>query len=279
MEFLRGGGGSRAVTILLAGEAHFAVRTAEIVPVVHEEGIDLLTVQAITVGLPFQLIIRSDAAEARHIGSNLSVEERLERVRGLTFATTSRGGASATYTHYLFHTYGFEPQEHVETVYMGGPQARKLAFQQGEAQLTTGGAENKSFLDSQVAMVLVDLLREFPAIRDLPFLSLHTRKQYAREFPEVVRKVIRALSRANQFIGDHPDESLQILQEVFAEQLQPDEVAVLFESQVLPVLPQNHAMTQQQWDRLVEVAMTVGILKKPLATSEGIMWTNEFLDE
>ena len=38
-------------------------------------------------------------------------------------------------------------------------------------------------------------------------------------------------------------------------------------------------MTQQQWDRLVEVAMTVGILNNPLDTSEGIMWTNEFLDE
>ncbi len=279
VEFLRGGGGSKAVTILLAGDAQFALKTAEIVPVVHEKGIDLLTVQAITTGLPFQLIIRSDVAQTLRLDPNLTVKERLERVRGLTFATTSRGGASAIYTHYLLHTHGFEPRAHLDTVYMGSPPARKLAFQTGEAQLTTGGAENKSFLDSQLAMVLVDLLTEFPAIRDLPFHALHTRKQYAREFPDIVRKVIRALTRANQYIGDHPDETLQILQDVFADQLEPDQVAALFETQVLPVLPQKHAMTQQQWDRLVEVAMTVGILNNPLDTSEGIMWTNEFLDE
>ena len=276
VEYLRGGGGSKAVMLLLSGDAQFAVKSAEVTPVAQGRNIDLLTVQALYVGLPFQLIIRKEAALEHQITPQLDVRERLKRVRGLTFATTTRGGASAVYTHYLLHAFGFDPEEHIETVYMGNPQARIAAFRTGEAQLTTAAAENKPFLDSGEGVILVDLLTDFPPIRDLPFLSVHTLTEYAGQSPETVRKVVRALTRANQFILDHPQESLGILEAEFAGRYEPEQLAHIFERQVVAVLPQDSRMSQRQWELLVEVARAVGILREPLDTTEGVMWTNEF---
>jgi NitT/TauT family transport system substrate-binding protein len=276
VEFLRGGGGSKAVMLLLSGDAQFAVRSAEVTPVAQGRNIDLLTVQALYVGLPFQLIIRKEAALKHQITPQLDVRERLKRVQGLTFATTTRGGASAVYTHYLFHAFGLDPEEHIDTVYMGNPQARIAAFRTGEAQLTTAAAENKQFLDSGEGVILVDLLTDFPPIRDLPFLSVHTLVDYARQSPETVRKVVRAFTRAHQFIRDYPEESLSILETVFAGRYESEQLAHIFQRQVVAVLPQNPRMNRKQWDSLVEVARAVGILTEPLDTTEGVMWTNEF---
>jgi hypothetical protein len=52
--------------LLLTGDAQCAVKSAEVTPVAQGQNIDLLTVQALYVGLPFQLIIRKEAALEHH---------------------------------------------------------------------------------------------------------------------------------------------------------------------------------------------------------------------
>jgi len=278
VEFLRGGGGAKATMLLLTGEAQFSVKSAEVVSQSRQPDVSLIAVQAITVGLPFQLIIRSDSLRERAILRDDATLERLKKVRGLTFATTTRGGASALYTRYLLSVFGLDPETHLEVAYLNDPQSRKVAFQTGQAQLTTAGTENSSYLESGQAAVLVDLLTDVPALQKIPFLSLNTLTHFAQQSPDTVRKVTRVLAKSNDFIREHPDLSLQILEREFKDRFKPQALAKIFDQQVLPTLPRQKHMTKAQWTSLVEIAAASGMLETNLDTNEGSLWTNQFLD-
>lgn len=103
------------------------------------------------------------------------------------------------------------------------------------------------------------------------------RKDYAEQQPDVVERVARAVSRANNFLIAKPEESKQVLKQFF-DNIAPEVMSASVDA-IKPAISKDGLMTEAQWKNVVDILVASGALKSPLDYKEGAFWTNRFIKD
>lgn len=128
-------------------------------------------------------------------------------LRGRTMGVGSYGASDDISARMMVRHYGVDPDKQMKIVALGSDRARFAALKEGIVDATVVAPP----VDSEGRKAGFNILARAYEISTFPFVGLGTSVKKISERPDEVKRTIKALVRANRFIRDNRDESIQIL--------------------------------------------------------------------
>jgi len=128
-------------------------------------------------------------------------------LRGKTMGVGSYGASDDIAARMMVRHYGVDPDKQMKVVALGSDRARFAALKEGIVDVTVVAPP----VDSEGRKAGFNILARAYEIFTFPFVGLGTSVKKITERPDEVKRTIKALVRANRFIRDNRDESIQIL--------------------------------------------------------------------
>lgn len=269
------GGGAEANAALIGNSAQFGAVDSSALPQLVEKGINVVAVQSNVNAMTMGLIVKKEVAARIGLTRELPLLERMKLLKGLTIGVTGPGAATDTYTRYFLKRAGLDPVKDVTIVAMGGGPALTAALKQGQIDAFQLSPPTPQSLvaDGTATLIINSAVGDVPEFK-FPYEIILVKEEYMKSNPDHVRAVVRAVSRANNFILQNPEEAAKLLQQYFTN-IQP---AMLLEGLkiVAAEMPKDGLMYEAGWDNLGKIVLEAGQITKPFNAKEGVHWTNEF---
>lgn len=163
-------------------------------------------VRAAMRGLPVR-VVASFIDGSTHALIARSEFKSVTNLRGKTVGVGSYGATDDVAARMMLKHYGVEPDRQIKIVALGPDRARYAALKEG----IVDAAVIAPPVDSEGRKAGFNVLARAYEIFNFPFVGLGTSTKKISERPDEVKRTIKALVRANRFIRENRDESIQIL--------------------------------------------------------------------
>ncbi len=202
------GSGSRQIAAVAGGSADFAVVGMQAAITAHQNGADLVAVADLFNGYPIQLVLSNAAIEKTGISPDMSIDDKVEKLKGLTIGVTGIGSTTDVLLRSWLMKRGKDPEQQLTIQPLGSPSAIYAAFEHGAIDGFMLGAPfpqqaEKSDLGKTVVDPLTD---DIPELKGVPYTAIITRGALTKEKPELVQRVVTALTKAIKAEQENPDE-------------------------------------------------------------------------
>jgi NitT/TauT family transport system substrate-binding protein len=128
-------------------------------------------------------------------------------LRGKTMGVGSYGASDDIAGRMMVKHYGVDPDKQMKVVALGPDRARFAALKEGIVDVAVIAPP----MDSEGRKAGFNILARAYEIFTFPFVGLGTNTKKLSEKPDEVRRTLKAFIRANRFIRDNREESIQIL--------------------------------------------------------------------
>lgn len=128
-------------------------------------------------------------------------------LRGKTMGVGSYGASDDIAARMMVRHYGVDPDKQMKVVALGSDRARFAALKEGIVDVTVVAPP----VDAEGRKGGFNILARAYEIFTFPFVGLGASVKKITERSDEVKRTIKALVRANRFIRDNRDESIQIL--------------------------------------------------------------------
>src|SRR5512147_283912 len=128
-------------------------------------------------------------------------------LRGRTMGVGSYGASDDIAGRMMVKHYGVDPDKQMKVVALGPDRARFAALKEGIVDVAVIAPP----MDSEGRKAGFNILARAYEIFTFPFVGLGTSTRKLTDKPDEVKRTLKALVRANRFIRDNRDESIQIL--------------------------------------------------------------------
>lgn len=211
-------GGGPDLTALISGDVQFnaAAGTYQIGAIA--AGRDILNVYNFFSRNLIGLVLSADAAKRTGVAADAPLKERLAALKGMNIGMTRPGSLTDKQIRHLIQLGGLGEND-VQVVAIGGPPNLLSAMDQGAIDgFVISVPYYEIAAKQQNAVVWVDNTRgDDPSIDPFMMESLLTTREYAQAHPEIVRAMIRAMSRAVHDIATKsPEDVRQVVQGAFS---------------------------------------------------------------
>lgn len=218
MEVISTQGDGPDVDALIAGSVQFTASTPNRLLTAYEQGKPLKAVMSMSNKMGIHCFMNKESAEKAGIKPDMPFREKIKRLKGMTVAGTRPGAFSYVIAVDYAKRAGLTPQKDLKIIGIGGG-AQMLA-----------AVENKQVDAGCFASPIVELavsrgksvwfvnnaLNEDPAFAEFLFELVYVLPEYAKQNPETVRKVLRALVKSNEWIVNAtPQQHLEVLKKRF----------------------------------------------------------------
>lgn len=220
MEVINTQGDGPDVDALIGGSVQFTTSTPNRLLTAYEQGLQLKAVMSVSGKMQIHCFINSESAAAAGITPDMPLEAKLPLLDGMTLAGTRPGSFSYLVAMDYITRGGLVPQDDVTVIGVGGGQAMIAAIENGQADL---GCFASPVVEIAVSRgksewFVNNALAEDALFPELLFELVYVRPDYAAENPETVRRVLRALVAANEWIMQAtPEEHLEVTKPLFPE--------------------------------------------------------------
>jgi ABC-type nitrate/sulfonate/bicarbonate transport system substrate-binding protein len=131
----------------------------------------------------------------------------LKDLKGKTLGISSFGATPDVAARLMIKQAGIDPEKDIKILALGSDAARLTALKQRVVDVVVISPPADTQMEKQGYKILARAYELF----SLPYLGLGTHTRKIKERPEEIIRVIKATIRANRFIRDHRDESVQTL--------------------------------------------------------------------
>jgi NitT/TauT family transport system substrate-binding protein len=200
------GGGS--LQALIAKDAQFCVTPGTYQMQAYEKGQPLIATGTILTRNAINVVMHKDVAREKGITDKSPLAEKIKALKGLRLSGTAVGSFSYQVLIYYLLKAGLDPQRDVQLIGIGAGPPMVLALEQRKVD---GFATGTPIPDAAVhrgfgVMIVDNAAGEDPDFAEFMMNAVITYPDYLKEKPDVVRKVLRALVKANGWLLDHPAE-------------------------------------------------------------------------
>jgi NitT/TauT family transport system substrate-binding protein len=271
------GGGGPDIKALIAGDVDFTYTASDQVILPWQEGRRLTMVMGVIPRALINWAMHKDVAQAKGITEKSPLADKLKALRGLTIGTTQAGSLTANLAAYTLRKAGLVPQQDATVIPIGSGLTWLAALEQRKVD---AALMSPPLPDTAVArgyaILLIDNARgEDPALAEFLQQVFVTRPDVIQKDPELVRKLVRALVRANRWaLAAKPEEIADALQPSMGSTIPRDALLTGIKATV-PAYSRDGRITEQALKAATDVMEVAGILKKrPTFTDVA---TNDFL--
>lgn len=218
MEVISTQGDGPDVDALIAGSVQFTTSTPNRLMTAFEQGKPLKAVMSVSNKMGIHCFINKESAEKAGIKDGMPFAEKIKRLKGLTVGGTRPGAMSYTIAVDYAKRAGLTPQKDVKIVGVGGGPQMLAAVENKQVDVGCFASPIVELAVSRgKSMWFVNNTGdEDKAFSDFLFELVYVLPEYAKQNPETVRKVLRAMVRANEWIiNATPQQHLEVLKKRF----------------------------------------------------------------
>jgi ABC-type nitrate/sulfonate/bicarbonate transport system substrate-binding protein len=265
------GGGGPDIMALIAGEADFSFTTGDNVILAAQEGKRLIIVMSGLHRLFINWAMHKEVAGARGITENTPLLEKLKALKGLNVGVTQLGALTSHLASFVIRKAGYIPHQDVKIVPIGaGPSwLAALENRKVDVALTATPVPETAISRGFAIMFLDNAKGEDPSVPEFLMENLITRPEVIQKNPDLVRRMVRALLKANTWaLASPPDQVVQALQP-FLGKTDPALLLAGVRSTLLTLSPDGRP-SQRSVQVTQDILQQAGILKRRLAYGDFI---------
>lgn len=270
------GGGGPDIRALIAGDVDFSFTTGDNVILAHQEGKKLLMVMSALHRVFINWAMHKEAAKAKGVTESMPLAEKIKALKGLTVGVTNPGALTAHLAAFVIRKAGLSPQQDVKVIPIGaGPTwLAALENRKVDVALTAPPVPETAISRGFAIMFINNAKGEDPSIPEFLMENLIVRPETAAKEGELVRRMVRALTRANQWaLKSTPEQVADALKPALAKT--PPDLLLAGAAAVMPALSPDGRTSERSFQVTQDVLEQAGILKKRVPYGELV--TNEFL--
>ena len=269
-------GGGPDIRALIAGDVEFCFTTGDNVILAQQEGKKLVMVMSGLHRLFINWAMHKDVAKTKGVTESMPLAEKIKALKGLTIGVTNPGALTAHLAAFVSRKAGYNPQQDVHIIPIGsGPTwLAALENRKVDVALTAPPVPETAIARGFAVMLINNAKGEDPSVPEFLMENLIERPETLAKEPELVRKMVRALTKANQW-------ALQSTPEQVADALKPSMTTIKPDlmlagvKAVLPALSTDGRITERSAQITQDILEQAGILKKRVPYSDIV--SNEFL--
>ena len=270
------GGGGPDIIALIAGEADFSFTSGDNVILATQEGKRLLIVMVGLHRLFINWAMHKDVAVAKGITESTPLPEKLKALKGLNVGVTQLGALTSHLASFVIRRAGYVPQEDVRIVPIGAGPSWVAALENRKVDVAlTATPVPETAISRGFAMMFINNARgEDPSVPEFLMQVVVTRPEVTQKNPELVRRMVRALMKANAWaLASTPEQVVEVLHP----HLGKTDPALLLAGvrSTLPTLSPDGQPSERSVQITQDILQQAGILKRRLAYAEFI--TTDFL--
>jgi NitT/TauT family transport system substrate-binding protein len=269
-------GGGPDIRALIAGDVEFSFTTGDNVILAQQEGKKLVMVMSALHRLFINWAMQKDVAKTKGISESMPLADKIKSLKGLTVGVTNPGALTAHLAAFVIRKAGYNPQQDVHIIPIGsGPTwLAALENKKVEVALTAPPVPETAISRGFAIMLINNAKGEDPSIPEFLMENLIARPETLAKEPDMVRRMVRALTKANQWALKSTPEQVADALKPSMKTIKPDLLLSGVQS-VLPALSKDGRISERSAQITQDILEQAGILKKRIAYSEIV--SNEFL--
>ena len=269
-------GGGPDIMALIAGEADFTFTPGDNALLAQQQGRKVRMVMSGLNRLIINWAIHKDVARAKGIGEGTPLPEKLKALKGLTVGVTQLGALTAHLATFVVRRAGYVPHQDVKLVPVGSGPTWLAALENRKIDLGLAATPilNAAIYRGYALMFLNNAKGEDPSVPEFLMEDLLARSETIERHPALVRKMVRALVKANAWAVKNPPEQV-------AEALRPylantDFVLLLAGVRsAIPAFSPDGRISERSVQITQDVLQQAGLLSRRIPFAEAA--TNDFL--
>jgi NitT/TauT family transport system substrate-binding protein len=209
--------GPRQVAAIMGGSALFGPLGLIQVIKANAEGAPMVAAANLFGVLDIHVVLSKEAIAKTGIKPEMSVDEKIRRMKGIRIGITSPGSTTDTTIRTLFKARGMDPDQMVQLQPLGGGTNMLAALEKGATDGFVWSAPQPQIAAQKgLADIVIDPFdRVVPEMIDVPYEVMAINAALAKQNEDVIRKSIRAMTRGMKFTQENPAEALKIMQAHF----------------------------------------------------------------
>src|SRR5262249_41543320 len=270
------GGGGPDIKALIAGDVDFTYTASDQVILPWQEGKRLMMVMGVIPRALINWAMHKDVAQAKGITEKSPLADKLKALRGITIGATQPGSLTANLATYTLRKAGLVPQQDANIISVGSGLTWLAALEQRkvDAALMSPPLPDTAVAGGYAILLIDNARGEDPALAEFLQQVFVTRPDVIQKDPELVRKLVRALLRANQWaLAAKPEEIADALQASMGST--PRDTLIAGIKATVPAYSRDGRITERALKAAADVMEVAGILKKRPAFAD--VATNDFL--
>jgi len=268
--------GGGALQALIARDAQVCVTPSTYQLQAWEKGQKLLATGSILTRNSINVVMHKDVARARGITEKSPLADKIKALKGLKLSGVAVGSFSYQVMLYYLLKAGIDPQKDVELIGIGAGPAMVLALEQRKVDAFATGTPvpDAAVLRGFGLMIVDNAAGEDPDFGEFMMNSIIVHPDYAKANPETVRKIVRALVRANRWLAENPAEAAVASMKPFLGRL-ADDIILAGLRKVRQGIPRDGRITERASKLTQDFMMRIGALKAPVPYEAFV--THDFL--
>jgi NitT/TauT family transport system substrate-binding protein len=220
--------------------------------------------------------MHKETAKAKGVTESMPLAEKIKALKGLTVGVTNPGALTAHLAAFVIRKAGYNPQQDVQIVPIGaGPTwLAALENRKVDVALTAPPVPETAISRGFAIMFINNAKGEDPSIPEFLMENLIARPETVAKDPDLVRRMVRALTRANRWALQNSAEQVADALKPFMAKT-PPELLLAGAAAVLPALSKDGRTSERSFEVTQEILEQAGILKKRVSYADLV--TNEFL--
>ena len=270
------GGGGPDIRALIAGEVDFSFTTGDNVILAYQEGKPLVMVSSGLNRLFINWAMHKEAAKAKGITESSPLQEKLKSLKGLIVGVTNPAALTSHLAHFVIRKAGYVPQQDVQVIPIGAGPTWLAAVENRKVDvaLTAPPVPETAIRRGHAIMFINNAKGEDPSISEFLMENLVARPETLKKDPDLVRRMVRALVKANKWaLSSSSEQVAEALRPTFAKTDADDHLAGV--KSVLSALSPEGRTTERSVQSTQDVLEVAGLLKKRVAYADIV--TNDFL--
>src|SRR6266566_3520776 len=271
-------GGGPDIRALIAGDVEFSFTTGDNVILAQQEGKRLLMVMSGLHRLFINWAMHKDVAKTKGVTESMPLADKIKALKGLTVGVTNPGALTAHLAAFVIRKAGYNPQQDVNVIPIGsGPTwLAALENRKVDVALTAPPVPETAISRGLAIMFINNAKGEDPSIPEFLMENLVARPETVAKEADLVRRMVRALTRANQWALKSSPEQVADALKPFMAKIDP-ELLLSGAKSVLPALSPDGRTSERSFQTTQDILEQAGILKKRAPYAELV--TNEFLSK
>jgi NitT/TauT family transport system substrate-binding protein len=268
--------GAKTVQAVLSRDAEFTATPGTYQISTHAQGQRLLSVASLLARNSINVVMHKAVAAERGITERTPLAEKLKALKGLKMSGLAPGSFSYQVLLNYIQQAGLDLQKDVTLIGIGSGGALLAALEQRQIDVfATGTPIPDAAVSRGFGVMLVNnAMGEDPAFQEFMMVVLMVRPETAQQKPDLVRRAVRALVRANRWIREHrPEEGLPHVR-ASVPRLDPPVIEAGLRA-VWHGIPADGRVTERAVDLTQDFMVKIGAVKEKFAYAALV--SNDFL--
>ncbi|KMK64888.1 ABC transporter substrate-binding protein [Puniceibacterium sp. IMCC21224] len=273
-------GGGTAMAAVLGGDMDVYIGSTSAALRAAAQDTNTVIIGALMTQYASNVVMRGALAREKGLTADSSVAERLAALKGALIGVTGAGSGTHQLALYMLTEAGLDPERDATVVFVGGGSEILAAFSRDriDAFTLSNPTSDTAIANYDGFLLFNTAAGQLPALDGHLYISVNTRQGWINEKPEVAKRMMSAIQRAQMAMHD-PEQTEAIRDKVYAAYF-PKVEKPLFDqawTSVLPAYPTSPEITREQMERVVTFLDTFSE-KKLDGLDIDAAFTNDMLD-